>query len=80
MRTAPEMFDLGESIMRQELRRTYPDASKVEIEAKVHARLSERSGAEHGGAPGRVRHAWKPPFETLGRSKRLGAFWALAAK
>ncbi len=55
LRTALEMFGLGESIMRQKLRRTYPNASEAEIEAKVWAWLSERPGAEHGDAPGRRR-------------------------
>ena len=55
LRTALKMFGLGESIMRQNLRRTYPDAAESEIEAKLRAWLSERPGAEHGDAPGKLR-------------------------
>jgi len=55
LRIALDMFDLGESMMRQKLRRTYPSASEAEIEARVWAWLSERPGAEHGDAPGRTR-------------------------
>ena len=50
---ALDMFGLGESIMRQNLRRSFPDASDAEIEAKVWEWLSERPGAEYGDAPGR---------------------------
>jgi len=55
LRTALEMFGLGESMMRQKLRRTFPDSSELEIEAKIQAWLRERPGAEHGDAPGRRR-------------------------
>ncbi len=55
LRTALEMFGLGESMMRQKLRRTYPAASELEIEAKILAWLSKRPGAEHGDAPGKRR-------------------------
>ena len=56
LRIALEMFGLGESIMRQNLWRTYPAASETEIDAKVWMWLSERPGASPGGAPGNVRH------------------------
>ena len=56
LRIALEMFGLGESMMRQNLRRTYPAASESEIEAKLSAWLRERPGAEFGDAPGRVRN------------------------
>lgn len=55
LRIALEMFGLGESMMRQKLRRTYPAASESEIEAKISAWLCERPGAEHGDAPGKSR-------------------------
>lgn len=38
--------------MRQNLRRRYPDASEVEIDAKLEEWLSERPGAEFGDAEG----------------------------
>jgi hypothetical protein len=49
------MFDLGESIMRQNLRRADPEASEQDIEARLRVWLLERPGAEHGDAPGRLR-------------------------
>jgi len=55
LQTALEMFDLGESIMRQNLRRADPGASEQDIEARLHEWLLERPGAEHGDAPGRLR-------------------------
>jgi hypothetical protein len=55
LRTALDMFGLGESIMRQNLRRKYPAASDAEIEDRLSAWLLERPGAEHGDAPGRLR-------------------------
>ena len=55
LRTALEMFGLAESMMRQKLRRSHPEASEEEIEAKIWQWLSERPGAEDGDAPGRVR-------------------------
>ena len=55
LRIALDMFGLGESIMRQKLRRTHPGASAAEIEARISAWLLDRPGAEHGDAPGKVR-------------------------
>jgi hypothetical protein len=55
LRTALDMYGLGESIMRQKLRRTHPDAPEAEIEAMLSAWLLDRPGAEHGDAPGKVR-------------------------
>ena len=55
LRAALEMFGLGESIMRQNLRRAFPAASEAEIEAKLWLWLSQRPGAKDGDAPGRRR-------------------------
>ena len=55
LRAALDMFGLGESIMRQNLRRAYPLASDSEIEAKLQSWLRERPGAEHGDGPGKLR-------------------------
>jgi hypothetical protein len=52
---ALEMFSLGESIMRQKLRRTFPDASEGEIDEKLKTWLAERPGAQYGDAPGKPR-------------------------
>ena len=49
------MFEVGVSLMRQNLRRTHPAASEAEIESKLSAWLLERPGAEHGDAPGKPR-------------------------
>jgi hypothetical protein len=54
-RTALEMFGLGESILREKLRRTHPDASAAEIEAMIDSWLARHPGAEHGDAPGKPR-------------------------
>jgi hypothetical protein len=56
LRIALDMFDLGESIMRQNLRRSFPQASDADIEAKLSEWLSQRPGAEYGDAPGRRIH------------------------
>jgi hypothetical protein len=55
LRTALEMFELGEAIMRQNLRRADPEASEHDIDARLRVWLLERPGAEHGDAPGRPR-------------------------
>jgi hypothetical protein len=55
LRIALDMFVLGESMMRQNLRRNFPDASEIEIEEKLWLWLSERPGAENGDSPGKRR-------------------------
>lgn len=52
LRVALELFEIGESMMRQRLRRDHPDASDEEIEARLVAWLHERPGAEAGDAQG----------------------------
>lgn len=52
LRTALDMFGLGESILREKLRRDHPEASAAEIEAMVDEWLSRHPGAEHGDAAG----------------------------
>lgn len=53
LRTAFDLFVAGERMMRQNLKRRYPDASPEEIERRLHAWLRERPGAENGDAVGR---------------------------
>lgn len=53
LRLALELFEAGESMMRQNLRRRFPSASAEEIEERLEAWLSERPGAECGDAVGR---------------------------
>lgn len=50
-----ELYELGESMMRQNLRRQHPEASDAEIEERLVDWLQKRPGAEHGDAPGRPR-------------------------
>jgi hypothetical protein len=50
-----DLFAAGEQIMRQNLRRRFPDAGAQEIEAHLVAWLHSRPGAEDGDAVGRVR-------------------------
>jgi hypothetical protein len=57
LRLALELFDAGEDMMRQTLRRRFPDATDAEIQARLDRWLHERPGAEDGDAPGR-RVAW----------------------
>jgi len=47
-----DLFEAGEEIMRQSLRRRFADASEAEIEDRLTAWLHERPGAEHGDADG----------------------------
>jgi hypothetical protein len=55
LRLAFELFDAGIAIMRENLRRRRPHASREEIQASLNAWLQERPGAEHGDAVGRAR-------------------------
>ncbi|MEO8380531.1 MAG: hypothetical protein ABI779_12770 [Acidobacteriota bacterium] len=60
LRIALDLLDDAEELLRQKLRRT-TSMSEEEIEARVLAWLHERSGAEHGDAPGRRRPGTKLP-------------------
>ncbi len=53
LRLALDLFEAGESVMRQNLRRRFPSATPEEIEERLDAWLSERPGAEYGDAVGR---------------------------
>ncbi|HCF61524.1 MAG TPA: hypothetical protein DFS52_26455 [Myxococcales bacterium] len=48
-----DLYELGEAMMRQNLRREHPEASEAEIEELLVAWLQKRPGAEYGDAPGR---------------------------
>lgn len=52
MRTAFELFEVGEQLMRTRLRRTHPDWSDEEVDAATRRWLWERPGAPHGDYPG----------------------------
>lgn len=55
LRIALDLFESGVALMRQNLRRSRPEASEDEIEAALVAWLRTRPGAEHGDAVGRPR-------------------------
>jgi hypothetical protein len=52
-RTALALYDLGEQMLRQKLRRQHPDASEEEVEAGIAEWLHRRPGAELGDGEGR---------------------------
>lgn len=52
LRAALELYELGEQMYRQRLRRDRPGADELEIEAEVLAWLQRRPGAEHGDCVG----------------------------
>jgi len=55
MRIALDLYELGEAIERQNLRRQFSDATEEESEARVFEWLCRRPGAEYGDAVGRGR-------------------------
>ena len=52
-RTTLDLFDTGVALMRQTLRRRYPQAADSEIEQRLRDWLWHRPGAESGDAEGR---------------------------
>jgi hypothetical protein len=52
-RLALDLFDTGEAMMRQRIRRLHPDWTPAQIESRVVRWLHERPGAEDGDAAGR---------------------------
>lgn len=53
LRLALDMYEVGEQMQRQRLRRQHPDLTDAEIEAKVREWRLRRPGAEFGDAVGR---------------------------
>ncbi len=49
---ALELYEVGERMLRQRLRREQPHATPDEIDAEVGRWLRRRPGAEHGDYPG----------------------------
>jgi hypothetical protein len=49
---ALELYEVGERMLRQRLRRERPHATLDEIDAEVGRWLRRRPGAEHGDHPG----------------------------
>jgi L-rhamnose isomerase len=52
LRTALDLYEVGERMQRARLRRTRPDATAEEIDVEIRAWLRRRAGAEHGDFPG----------------------------
>lgn len=53
LRTALALFEAGVEMMRQNLRRQFPDADEREIQERLTAWLRHRPGAEYGDCVGR---------------------------
>jgi hypothetical protein len=60
LRLALELFAAAEAMMRQNLRRRFPQARVQEIEDRLAGWLAERPGAELGDATGRPT-SWPRP-------------------
>ena len=52
-RIAMALYDAGEAMLRQKIRRKSPQATDQEIQAQVVEWRRRRPGAEHGDAEGR---------------------------
>lgn len=63
LRLALDLFEAGEALKRQSIRRANPDATDAEIESMIIDWLRDRPGAPHGDCPGR-------PVSLEERSKR----------
>jgi Rv0078B-related antitoxin len=48
-----DLFATGLDLMRQNLRRSHPEADDQEIERRLQEWLTQRPGAESGDCPGR---------------------------
>lgn len=48
-----DLYETAEAIMRQNLRRRFPDAPEAELERRLVDWLHRRPGAEHGDGAGR---------------------------
>ena len=51
--TTLALFELGEAMLRQKLKRKYPHATEAEIDSQVREWLERRPGAEYGDGVGR---------------------------
>ena len=52
LRTALELFEVGEQMMRARLVREHTEWDAAQIDAAIHRWLRDRPGAEHGDYPG----------------------------
>jgi len=53
LRLALDMFETGEGLARERLRRVHPDWTEREIDEQIGTWLRERPGAEYGDGEGR---------------------------
>jgi Rv0078B-related antitoxin len=53
MQMAFELYETAQRIMRQNLRRRFPELDNAEIEKRLIAWRHQRPGAEHGDGAGR---------------------------
>lgn len=51
MERAFDLYEFSDQLMRQNLRRRFPDADEEEIDRRFVAWLQTRPGAEHGDGP-----------------------------
>jgi len=49
-----DLYETGVALMRQNLRRQFPDADDRDIDRRLQEWLRRRPGAEHGDAEGRA--------------------------
>ncbi len=53
LRAALDLSEVGIALMRQNLRRRFPETSEHDIDLRLRAWVQHRPGAEHGDAVGR---------------------------
>jgi hypothetical protein len=58
---ALDLYETGEAMLRQRLRRESPSATDAELEQAIRSWLSRRPGAESGDAEGLARSWPRPP-------------------
>lgn len=61
MKMAFDLYETAEAIMRQNLRRRFPDAQEAEIERRLVAWLRRRPGAERGDGAGQPSRRFESP-------------------
>lgn len=52
MRTALDLYEVGEQLFRQRVRRENPEIDEAGVDDRVRAWLQDRPGAEFGDYPG----------------------------
>ena len=55
-----DLFDAGVDLMRQNIRRSFPEATPEEVDRRLQEWLLTRPGAEHGDCEGRLREPEEP--------------------